>query len=659
MDLVITSYGSLVRVPGLLKVAWHLAVLDEAQAIKNPGAKQTRAAKQLDASARIALTGTPVENRLGDLWSIFDFINPGLLGSSKEFASFTKRLAARPHNPYAPLRELVRPYILRRLKTDKTVIADLPDKTEVKAFCLLTRTQAALYQQAVAELKAELEGVDGIKRKGVVLAFLMRFKQICNHPSQWLGDGAWREADSGKFARLREIAEVIAAKQEKVLVFTQFREVTAPLAAFLGSVFGRPGPRAARRDRGEEAPGAGAAISGRRNRPVLRALAQGRRLRPEPHGGVARDPLRPLVEPGGREPGHGPRLPHRPDQERAGAQIRVPRDGRGEDRPADRIEAAAVAGSAGGRRRSAADRDDERRAAEARGARSPRAPLRRRDRWTTTTMETLRARRRAAASGGSRGGAASTKKGQTLSPVVIDGRNIAKTFWGKAWCDNLERYSDYANRLPRGRTYVRNGSVVDLQIAPGAVTALVSGSDLYEVARQGRCRSEGPLGRHLRGLRGRDRFPRRVAAGTVFRARDGDASARRRRVSFPSPKEITFTCSCPDWASMCKHVAAVLYGIGARLDEKPDLLFTLRKVNHEDLIAKAGTSLSRTRKGAAVGRVLDTGDLSEIFGIEIAQVTTPRTPARAKLASPTRRTAASKASRSKKAAASPRKRKTR
>ena len=134
VDLVITSYGSLLRLPGLATIPWRLVVLDEAQAIKNPGARQTRAAKQLDAHARIALTGTPVENRLGDLWSIFDFINPGLLGSGKEFSSFTKRLAARPHNPYAPLRELVRPYILRRLKTDKTVIADLPDKTEVKAY---------------------------------------------------------------------------------------------------------------------------------------------------------------------------------------------------------------------------------------------------------------------------------------------------------------------------------------------------------------------------------------------------------------------------------------------------------------------------------------------------------------------------------------------
>lgn len=241
VDLVITSYGSLLRVPWLATTSWQFAVLDEAQAIKNPDTKQTRAVKKIDARARIAMTGTPIENRLGDLWSIFDFINPGLLGSAKEFTGYTKGLANKAHNPYGPLRDLVRPYILRRLKTDKNVISDLPDKTEIKAFCQLSRKQAALYQEAVNELSARLENADGMKRRGLVLAFLMRFKQICNHPSQWLGDGAWAENDSGKWARLRELAEVIAAKQEKALVFTQFREVTAPLASFLGSVFGRPG----------------------------------------------------------------------------------------------------------------------------------------------------------------------------------------------------------------------------------------------------------------------------------------------------------------------------------------------------------------------------------------------------------------------------------
>jgi non-specific serine/threonine protein kinase len=158
------------------------------------------------------------------------------------FGAFAAKLGERSSG-YAPLRELTRPYILRRLKTDRRIIADLPEKTEMPAYCGLTRAQAALYQASVKTLAEKLEGLDrtGIERRGVVLAFLMRFKQICNHPSQWLKDGAWAPADSGKFARLRELAEVIADKQEKALVFTQFREVTEPLAAFLGGVFGRPG----------------------------------------------------------------------------------------------------------------------------------------------------------------------------------------------------------------------------------------------------------------------------------------------------------------------------------------------------------------------------------------------------------------------------------
>ncbi len=142
---------------------------------------------------------------------------------------------------YAALRNLVRPYLLRRLRTDRKIIADLPEKTELPAFCALTKTQAALYQQSVEELARKIEVVEGIQRRGVVLAFLMRFKQICNHPSQWLSDGRYQASDSGKFSRLREICEEIAAKQEKVLVFTQFREMTFPLSVFLASIFGRPG----------------------------------------------------------------------------------------------------------------------------------------------------------------------------------------------------------------------------------------------------------------------------------------------------------------------------------------------------------------------------------------------------------------------------------
>src|SRR2546422_883985 len=197
---------------------------------------------QLKAEARIALTGTPVENRLGDLWSIYDFLDPGLLGSAREFSAFVKRLGDRPDESYAPLRRLIQPYLLRRLKSDRSIVADLPDKTEVKAFCLLSGPQAALYQKTVDELERAIAGLtQGIERRGLVLAYLMRFRPICTHPAHWLVEGTWDEAGSGKLARLREIVEAVAAKQEKVLVFTQFREATEPLAAFLTGLFGRPG----------------------------------------------------------------------------------------------------------------------------------------------------------------------------------------------------------------------------------------------------------------------------------------------------------------------------------------------------------------------------------------------------------------------------------
>jgi non-specific serine/threonine protein kinase len=240
-DLVITTYGMIHRLPWPRQTRWPLVVLDEAQAIKNPGTRQARAVKALVAQSRIALTGTPVENRLGDLWSLFDFLNPGLLGSARAFGAFAKQLGERPGG-YAPLRELTRPYILRRLKTDRRIIADLPEKTELRAFCGLSKVQAALYQESVRSLAERLERVEaGIERRGLVLAYLMRFKQICNHPSQWLRDGAWAPEASGKLSRLRELAEVVADKQEKALVFTQFQEMADPLARFLATVFGRAG----------------------------------------------------------------------------------------------------------------------------------------------------------------------------------------------------------------------------------------------------------------------------------------------------------------------------------------------------------------------------------------------------------------------------------
>lgn len=240
-DLVITTYSMLTRQDWLTRMDWRLVILDEAQAIKNPSTRQSKAAKKLPAEARIVMTGTPVENRLGDLWSLFDFLNPGLLGSAGVFKSFIKDLQAQERNRFAPLRRLVGPYILRRLKTDRSVIADLPEKIETTRYCNLTKKQIGLYEQTVRRMRSALESADGMARRGLVLQTLMRLKQVCNHPSQLSGDGGYSPSDSGKFLRLGEICEELAQRQEKVLIFTQFREIIASLADHLAVVFGRMG----------------------------------------------------------------------------------------------------------------------------------------------------------------------------------------------------------------------------------------------------------------------------------------------------------------------------------------------------------------------------------------------------------------------------------
>ena len=229
-------------------MAWRLVVLDEAQAIKNPSSAQTKAIKQLRSEARIALTGTPVENHLGDLWSLFDFCCPGLLGSAGEFSKFVRNLGKQPESHgFAALRRLVQPYILRRLKTDPQIAPDLPAKTVMRTECGLSRKQAALYERTVNDLRDQLKQIQSkgrdndIQRKGIVLATTMRLKQICNHPDQGLPSGSYAANDSGKFLRLAEICGPIAARQEKVLVFTQFQTLCEPLAGWLAEVFGDPG----------------------------------------------------------------------------------------------------------------------------------------------------------------------------------------------------------------------------------------------------------------------------------------------------------------------------------------------------------------------------------------------------------------------------------
>lgn len=234
--LTITTYGMSSRIKELQDVQWDCIILDEAQAIKNPLTKQTKEIKKLDGRMRIAMTGTPIENDLTNLWSLFDFLNKGLMGTSKEFHEFCRHLKESPEQ-YTKLRTMVTPFMLRRLKTDKTIIKDLPEKLEMIDYTDMSKRQVVLYRKTVADMEERIRESEGIERKGIVLATIIKLKQICNHPDQYLGQQAFSEADSGKFAMLREICETIYEKRERVLVFTQFKEITEYLAAFLEEIF--------------------------------------------------------------------------------------------------------------------------------------------------------------------------------------------------------------------------------------------------------------------------------------------------------------------------------------------------------------------------------------------------------------------------------------
>lgn len=238
--LTITTYGMATRLEELKNKRWDYLILDEAQAIKNPGTKQTKAIKQIPAKMRIAMTGTPIENRLGDLWSLFDFLNQGLLGTSREFTKFTKGLEDDTVG-YSRLRQMIQPFILRRLKTDKSIIQDLPEKLEMISYTTLSNKQVALYKRLIGKMEESLENSEGIARKGLVLSAIMKFKQICNHPDQYMGLEEFKPTQSGKFELLREICETIREKRERVLVFTQFKEMTEPISDFLSGVFGKRG----------------------------------------------------------------------------------------------------------------------------------------------------------------------------------------------------------------------------------------------------------------------------------------------------------------------------------------------------------------------------------------------------------------------------------
>lgn len=259
IDIVITTYGNVHRLPWVHEIRWHCIVLDEAQSIKNPNTKQTRSIKKVSSDINFVLTGTPIENKLLDLWSLFDFCAPGLLGSHKNFAQYGKKISAPEPDDilnqqkniqeedddegekkfYSIINKLVSPYILRRLKSDKSIISDLPDKTEIDNFCFLTKHQASCYEKVVLELKHKMEEgfFDNIERRGAVLSTMMRLKQICNHPAQWLGHGDYTESKSGKFIELGKLAQQIMEANERVLIFTQYKEIIAPIHDFLKGIF--------------------------------------------------------------------------------------------------------------------------------------------------------------------------------------------------------------------------------------------------------------------------------------------------------------------------------------------------------------------------------------------------------------------------------------
>lgn len=234
--LTITTYGMASRIKMLQEIPWTSVILDEAQAIKNPATKQTKEIKKLSSGMRIAMTGTPIENDLTNLWSLFDFLNKGLLGTPKEFHEFCKNLSDHPEG-YAKLKAMVAPFMLRRVKTDKKVIADLPEKLEKIDYVTMSKKQVVLYRRVVAELEEKLADADGMMRRGLVLATIVKLKQICNHPDQYMGQQSFLESESGKLEMLREICETIYEKRERVLVFTQFKEITRQLSDFLTGIF--------------------------------------------------------------------------------------------------------------------------------------------------------------------------------------------------------------------------------------------------------------------------------------------------------------------------------------------------------------------------------------------------------------------------------------
>ena len=341
--MVITSYGTMNRDRELLaSVPWRAVILDEAQYIKNPASQQAGAARSIQADCRIALTGTPVENHVGDLWSIMQFLNPGLLGTQAEFKRnyFQPIQASRNEAAVARLQKATGPFILRRLKTDRSIIDDLPDKNETKQYCNLTREQATLYEAVLREAETRLESAEGMERRGSILGALTKLKQACNHPCQLLGDNSAIAGRSGKLARLQELLDELLPAGDRVLIFSQFAEMGAILQQHVQETYGLETPflhgGVARNQRDRMVQRFQNDLDGPQAFVLsLKAGGSGLNLTRDNHV----SPLRPVVEPGRGEPGHRPGLPHRPDQGRPHPQAHLRRHPGGPHRPHDRDQA--------------------------------------------------------------------------------------------------------------------------------------------------------------------------------------------------------------------------------------------------------------------------------------------------------------------------------
>ncbi len=572
-DLVVTTYSLAARdAAALAGVGWRRVVLDEAQAVKNAATKAAIAVRGLPAGHRIAVTGTPVENRLADLWSLMEFANPGLLGNPSRF----KQRFAVPIERHADadatarLRAITQPFILRRVKTDRQIIADLPEKLEMEVVCGLTREQASLYQAVVDDMLRRVADSDGMERRGLVLATMTKLKQVCNHPAQFLRDGSRLAGRSGKLDRLEEILEEVLAVGEKALLFTQFAEFGALLrrapvrpVRSRGAVPARRGVQSGTRPDGGPLP----VRRGRRLRD-LRAVPQGRRDRAHPDPGQPRDPRRPVVEPRGRGPGHRPGVPDRADPQRPGSQVGLRRHAGGTDRGDDPGQARSGVVRRGDRR-GLADRAEHRSAAGADQAR----------------------RRR-------RGGVRETQPMPFYPPSrprPVEGGLTARstrgaigaTWWSQRFIGVLEGFA-LGSRLTRGRAYARRGQVISLAVAPGEVSARVQGSRAtpYRVTiglapfsaevwatidtalAEQAIHSAGLLAGHL---------PPELE--TVFH----DVGARL----FPDAiGELRLSCSCPDREVPCKHIAASFYLLAERFDDDPFEILHWRGRARDVLLAR-------------------------------------------------------------------------